>query len=168
MKQTTLSSGVEQHSRNWEGGSVLSLWSHGELQGKNKTMCGTFDNNCTALHFGLLTYWSQQAPVLVKCPRWGLPKDHPWWGVTRLPKHTFHKETVYIFLPSNIQQPMCSAECLMGNRAFKDTAKRPCLNVIWSLGELMIHTHTHTQLTPTMLAYKCKVFKCVMKNMTTF
>ena len=92
---------------------------------------------------GLLACWSQQAPVLVKYPQWGRAKDHPWWK-TRLPKHTFHKETVYIFLPSNIQQPMWSAECLMGNRAFKDTAKRPCLNVIWSLGELM----THTQLSP--------------------
>ena len=25
---------------------------------------------------GLLT---QQAPVLVKYPQWGLAKDHPWW-----------------------------------------------------------------------------------------
>ena len=27
---------------------------------------------------------------------------------------------------------------------------------------------THTQSTPTMLAYKCKVYKCVMRNMMTF
>ena len=102
-------------------------------------MCGTFDNNLNIL--GLLAYWSQQAPVLVKYPQWGQAKDHPWWK-TRLPKNTFNKETVYIFLPSNIQQPMCSAGCLMGNRAFKDTAKRPFFNVVWSLGELMTHTHT--------------------------
>ena len=101
---------------------------------------------------GLLAYWSQQAPVLVKCPRWGLPKAGNGW--TRLSKHTFNKETVYIFLPSNIQQPMCSAECLMGNRAFKDTAKRPCLNVIWSLDELMIHTHSrHPLCWPTNAKY---------------
>ena len=41
-----------------------------------------------------------------------------------------------------------------GTGPCKDTAKRPCLNAIWSLGELM--THTHTQLTlcwPTNAKY---------------
>src|SRR4029434_1272275 len=127
-------------------------------------MCETFDNNCTALHFGTVKHIDHN-----RHGSWSNVRDGAYLkiirgGGTRLPKHTFHKKTVYIFLPSNIQQPMCSAECLMGNRAFKDTAKRPCLNVICSLDELM----THTQSTFTMLAYKCKVYKCVMRNMMTF
>ena len=32
----------------------------------------------------------------------------------------------------------------------------------------LTQTHTHTQSTPTMLAYKCKVYKCVMRNVMTF
>ena len=93
-------------------------------------MCGTFDNNCTALHFGTfnilittgngLGQMSAMGPIRSSVVEMGEP-DCP---------HTFYKKTVYIFLPSNIQQPMCSAGCLMGNRAFKDTAKRPCSNFI--------------------------------------
>src|SRR4029434_8969111 len=97
-------------------------------------MCGIFDNNCTALHFGTVNILITTGTDLGQISAMGPGQRSSVMG-TRLPKHTFHKETVYIFLPSNIQQPMCSAGCLMGERAFKDTAKKPCLNVI--LGELM-------------------------------
>ena len=78
-------------------------------------MCETFDNNCTALHFGTVKHIDHN-----RHGSWSNVGDGPYLkiirgGGTRLPKHTFHKETVYIFLPSNIQQPMCSEEGLQGH-----------------------------------------------------
>src|SRR4029434_7287916 len=89
-------------------------------------MCETFDNNCTALHFGTVKHIDHN-----RHGSWSNVGDGAYLkiirgGGTRLPKHTFHKETVYIFLPSNIQQPMCSADGGQGLQGHSKEALFEC------------------------------------------
>ena len=108
----------------------------------------------------LLTYWSQQAPVLIKYPQWGLAKDHPWWGNQTAQTHFPQKDCLHFPAQSDVFCRMPDGEQgLQGHR--KEVLFE------WYLKTRRAND-THTQSTSTKFAYNCKVYKCVMRNMMTF